>query len=242
MIRTLIVEESGIARLGIRSLLGSHADELDIDEAGSRIEVMTQLCARYYELIILEPKMAGGTATSLIRQLREHSPWSDVLVFTALDELTFGVDAIRDGAKGYLMKSCSHDEFRAAVKRVGSGRIYLSQALAAEFATGLRKYDTRNKPHESFSKREFQVFSMAVCSLTPAESAHVLQLSAETVGVLRRSVMGKLKASTQHEMVEYAGAQHLLEECRATSNALWTRRFSQDYVERSAVRSSIFFV
>jgi DNA-binding NarL/FixJ family response regulator len=242
MIRTLIVEESNVARLGIRSMLGRHADELEIDEAGSRVEVMTQLCARYYELIILEPKMSGGTATSLIKQLREHSPWSDVLVFTALDELTFGVGAIRDGAKGYLMKTCTRDEFRTAVKRVGSGRIYLSQALAAEFATGLRKYDTRNKPHESFSKREFQVFSMAVCGLTPAESAHVLQLGAETVGAQRRSVMGKLGASTPHEMVENAGAQHLIEACRAASNALWTRRFSQGYVERPAARSSMFFV
>lgn len=242
MIRTLIIEESGVARLGIRSLLGSHADMLEIDEAGSRIEVMTKLCERYYELIILEPKMSGGTATSLIRQLREHSPWSDVLVFTALDELTFGVGAIRDGAKGYLMKTCGEDEFRAAVKRVGGGQVYLSKALAAEFATGMRKYDARNKPHDSFSKREFQVFSMTVCGMTPAESAHVLQMTTEAIGALRRSVMARLQTATQHEMVEYASAQQLTEDCRSTCRALWTRRFSQDYVERPATRTSMFFV
>lgn len=242
MIRTLIVEECSVARLGIHSMLGGHADELEIDEAGSRVEVMTKLCARYYELIILEPKMSGGTPAGLIRQLREHSPWSDLLVFTALDELTFGVGAIRHGAKGYLMKTCTRDEFHTAVRRVGGGRIYLSQALAAEFATGLRKYDTRKKPHESFSQREFQVFAMAVCGLTPAESAHVLQLSAETVGALRRSVMGKLRTSTPHEMVEYASAHHLLDACRSTSCALWTRRFSQGYVEKPAARNSMFLV
>lgn len=240
MIRTLIVEESGVARLGIRSLLDRHADSLEVDEASSRVELITKLCERYYELIIVEPKMSGGTSASLVRQLRDNSPWSDVLVFTALDELTFGVDAIRNGAKGYLMKTCTPEQFRKAVKRVAGGQVYLSTALAAEFATGLRKYDTRNKPHQTFSKREFQVFSMAVCGMTPIESAHILQMGTDTIGAFRRSVMDKLNESTLHGMVRYAQAHGLLDECRATCSALWSGRFDQGWVDRPATRTSIF--
>lgn len=240
MIRTLIVEESGVARLGIHSLLGRRAHSLEIDEASSRVEVVTTLCARYYELIIVEPKMSGGSPASLIKQLRDNSPWSDVLVFTALDELTFGVDAIRNGAKGYLMKNCTADQFRGAVKRVANGQVYLSAALAAEFATCLRKYDTRSKPHDTFSKREFQVFSMAVCGMTPIESAHILQMNTDTIGAFRRSVMGKLNVSTPHGMAEYAAAQGLLDQCRATCSLLWAGRFGQDCVDRPVRRTSIF--
>ena len=240
MIRTLIVEESGVARLGMRSLLERHPQALEIDEAASRMELITRLCARYYELIILEPKMAGGSGTSLVRQLREQSPWSDILVFTALDELTFGVGAIRNGVKGYLMKSASPDEFRTAVRRVAGGQVYLSTALAAEFATGLRKYDIRSKPHDTFSKREFQVFAMAVCGMTAIESAHLLQMSTEMVGVFKRSAMDKLQAATLHDMVRYADREHLLEDCRSTCSALWSARFGQSYEERPARRSSVF--
>jgi DNA-binding NarL/FixJ family response regulator len=240
MIRTLIVEESAVARLGIHALLGRHAHSLEIDEAASRIDVITTLCARYYELIIVEPKMSGGSAASLIKQLRDNSPWSDLLVFTALDELTFGVDAIRSGAKGYLMKNCSAEQFRTAVKRVAGGQVYLSTALAAEFATGLRKYDARSKPHDTFSKREFQVFSMAVCGMTPIESAHLLQMSTDTIGAFRRSVMDKLNASTLHDMAEYAKAQGLLDECRVACGALWSARFGQDCADRPARRTSVF--
>jgi DNA-binding NarL/FixJ family response regulator len=239
MIRTLIVEESAVARLGIHSLLGRQAQSLEIDEASSRMEVVTALCARYYELIIVEPKMSGGSAASLIKQLRDNSPWSDVLVFTALDELTFGVDAIRNGAKGYLMKNCTADQFRAAVKRVSSGQVYLSAALAAEFATGLRKYDRRSKPHDTFSKREFEVFSMAVCGMTPIESAHILQMGTDTIGAFRRSAMAKLNVSTPHGMVQYAAAQGLLDQCRTTCSALWSGRFDQDCVDRPAGLTSI---
>lgn len=240
MIRTLIVEESGVARLGMRSLLARHPQALEIDEAASRMELITRLCARYYELIILEPKMAGGSGTSLVRQLREQSPWSDILVFTALDELTFGVGAMRKGVKGYLMKSASPDEFRTAVRRVAGGQVYLSTALAAEFATGLRKYDIRNKPHDTFSKREFQVFAMAVCGMTAIESAHLLQMSTETIGAFKRSVMDKLQAATLHDMVRYADSERLVEDCRSTCSALWSARFGQAYLERPASRTSIF--
>jgi DNA-binding NarL/FixJ family response regulator len=241
MIRTLIVEESGVGRLGIRSLLAAHPHILDIDEAASGAEMMAKLRERYYEFVIVEPALTGASGIALLKQLRTHSPWSDVLVYTKLDELTFGVDAIRNGARGYLMKNTSRDEFSAAVKRVGSGKVYLSRLLAEEFANGLRKYDTRKKPHEAFSKREFQVFSMAVCRMTLVESAHILHIRAETVRKLKQSMMDKLGASTQAELVEYASAQGLTMECRAACSLLWEARFGPDYVASPDTRKSMFF-
>ena len=241
MIRTLIVEESRVARLGIRSLLGRHAQALEIDEVDSRTELLARLRERYYEFIILEPAFSGQPDPALLRELCKMSPWSAVLVFTELDELTYGVDAIRDGAKGYLMKSAGRDEFLSAVKRVGSGQIYLSKALAAEFATGLRKYDSRSKPHEAFSKREFQVFSMAVCGMTTLESAHILQMSTDAIRLLKDGVMGKLRAATRDELVAYAMSHGLMLDCRSTSSLLWTSCFGQDYVARPETRSSMFF-
>jgi DNA-binding NarL/FixJ family response regulator len=241
MIRTLIVEESGVARLGIRSLLAADPDFVDIDEAASRAEMMAKLRERYYELVIVEPAMTGETGLALLRQLRTSSSWSDVLVYTKLDELTYGVDAIRNGARGYLMKNTSRDEFGVAVTRVGKGKVYLSSLLAEEFATGLRKYDTRKKPHEAFSKREFQVFAMAVCGMTLAESAHLLYMRTETLRDLKQNVMDKLGASTQHELVEYAFAQHLVLDCRAACSLLWEARFGHDHVASFERRKSMFF-
>jgi len=226
MIRTLMAEANPVARLGMRSLLGAQADALEIDEAGSLYELLVKLRERYYEFIIVEPAMCGAGA-SLVGRLRELSPWSDILVFTALDELSFGVDAIRNGAKGYLMKTATRDELRTAVKRVAGGKLYLSKALAAEFEHGVRKYDARNKPHENFSKREFQVFSLAVCGMTPIESAHILQVSTETVGAFRNSVLARLGLATPHELAGYATEQGLLWDCRCTCSGLWSGRYGQ---------------
>jgi DNA-binding NarL/FixJ family response regulator len=241
MIRTLIVEESGVARLGIRSLLAAHPHFVDIDEAASVAEMVAKLRDRYYEFVIVEPALSGATGIALLKQLRKSSPWSDVLVYTKLDELTFGVEAIRNGAMGYLMKNTSREEFSAAVKRVGGGKLYLSRLLAEEFVTGLRKYDARKKPHEAFSKREFQVFSMAVCGMTLVESAHLLHVRTDTVRDIKQTMMDRLQASTRQELVEYALAQHLLLECRATCSMLWEARFGHDYVASPGTRKSMFF-
>jgi two-component system invasion response regulator UvrY len=239
MIRTLLVDENGLARLGIRSILDGHADSLEIDEASSSTDLMQKLRARYYELIIVEPALSGGADTTLIKRLRACSPWSPVLVFTSLDELSFGVEAIRDGAKGYLMKSATCDELRAAVKRVAGGKVYLSKALAAEFAAGLRKYDTRKRPHENFSRREFQVFSMAVCGMTAVESAQVLEVGTDTVAALKRHVMARLQVTAPQDLAGYAVAQGLLHDCRSTASALWAGRYLQDGVARPGTHASL---
>ncbi|MFC5548587.1 response regulator [Massilia aerilata] len=235
MIRTLMAEANPVARLGMRSILGTHADALEIDEAGSLDELLGKLRERYYEFIIVEPAMCGAGA-ALVGRLRELSPWSDILVFTALDELSFGVDAIRSGARGYLMKTATRDELRTAVKRVTGGKLYLSKALAAEFERGARKYDARNKPHENLSKREFQVFSLAVCGMTPIESAHILEVSTETVGAFRDSVLARLGLATPRELAGYATEQGLLRECRTTCSALWSGRYGQHGAEPATRR------
>ncbi len=239
MIRTLIVEENSLARLGIRSILAPHALALEIDEASSSLDLACKLRERYYELIIVEPALSGWSDITLVKRLCEAAPWAALLVFTELDELTFGVNALRAGAKGYLMKSASREELLAAVKRVARGERYLSPALAAELKIGLRKYDVRRAPHETLSRREFQVFSMAVCGMTTLESAQVLHLHADTVGAIKRRVMERLQLAMPQDLPGYAQAHGLLHDCRATASAMWTGRYIQDGVASPGTRASL---
>jgi len=230
MIRTLLAEANPVARLGIRSLLRASAEALEIDEAGSHAELLEKLGERYYEFIIVEPAMGesgAGGGTALVERLHALAPWAALLVFTELDELSFGVGAIRQGARGYLMKTARRDEFRTAVRRVAGGQLYMSKALADEFAAAMHKYDARTAPHASLGKREFEVFALAVCGMTVIESAQILYLDTETVGVLKRSVMDRLEASTPQDLAAYAAAHGLAGDCSATCSGLWAGRYGQ---------------
>lgn len=233
MIQTLIAEGDGATRLGMRSLLDTLALSLEIDEARNSAELLMRLDAGYYELIVIDPAILCTAPESCIRYLRDTAPWSDVLVFTELDELIHGVGTIRSGAKGYVMKTCGADQFVAAVRRVGSGKRYLSTALAAEFATGIRQYDNRIKPHEALGQREFQVFAMVVCRMTVVEIAHVLQLDTDTVNAFKTSAMHKLQADTHEDVNQYALAQGLLPDCQAMSSVLWSERHGATLMDRA---------
>jgi two-component system invasion response regulator UvrY len=224
MIRTLVADRDSTTRLGICSVLGMLEVPMEIDEASNSSALLMRLHAHYYELILIDPTLLCDAPAACIRYLREAAPWSDVLVFTELDELTHGVGTIRGGAKGYLMKTCSMDQFAVAVRRVARGKIYLSRALAAEFATGLRRYDSRSQPHEALGTREFQILSMLARRTTVAEIAHVLRLDTATVHAFKTSVMDKLHAATPDDIDDYVSAHRLQAVCRELAGDLWSER------------------
>lgn len=224
MIRTLVADRDSTTRLGIRSVLAMLDAPMDIDEAGNSAELLMRLHAHYYELILIDPTLLCEEPAACSKYLRDAVPWSDVLVFTELDELTHGVATIRAGAKGYLMKTCSMDQFAVAVRRVAHGKVYLSRALAAEFATGLRRCDSRIQPHEALGTREFQILSMLACRTTVAEMAHVLRMDTATVNAFKASLMDKLHAATPDDIDDYVSAHGLRPTCRALAGALWSAR------------------
>jgi len=215
-------------RLGIRSVLRRQNIPLEVDDAASSMELATRLRSKYYELILIEPALCSESVASCIKNLRQTAHWANILVFTGLDELTYGMDAIRSGATGYVMKTASVEEFLSAVRRVGSGKRYFSAALEAEFATSTHRYDSRIQPHQTLHKRELQVIAMAVCGMTVIESATVLQMSTETVNAFKRSAMLKLHVSTLNEMINYVNSHKLMDDCRLTSRALWSRCYVGD--------------
>jgi len=171
---------------------------------------------------VIEPMLCGENGPTLIKQLREIAPHSNILVFTSLDEMTHGVRAVRNGAKGYLMKSCSVDEFVTAVDRVAQGKIHISTALAEEFAVALSNVEART-PYASLSDRELQTFSMLACGKTVSEIAKCLQLSIKTVSTHKARGMSKLQVSSLTELVQYAISQGLMEECHARSSIVSSR-------------------
>lgn len=217
MIRTVVADRSETMRLGLRTLLGRHADKFAVSEAASRADLMAKIEGNECQLVVVEPLLCGGSEESLIRQIRRVSPQANVLVYTDLDELKFGIRAIRSGAKGYLMKNCTSSELLAAVSRVSAGKVHISEALAEEVA--LNAWENRSgAPHQDLSEREMLVFSMLVCGRTVTNIANALHLSVKTISTHKARAMMKLGCKSLSDMVHYAISKDLKEECEARSN------------------------
>lgn len=211
--QVVIADRNATMRLGIRTLFNQQLNGAEVAEVSSRTDLMNYLRIEDHGLVVIDPLMCGGSGESLIRQIRELAPGANILVYTDLDELKFGLHAIRWGAKGYVMKSSPTSELLAAANRVGAGKVHISQALAEEFAINM--WHAAEDPHETLSERELQVFAMLVGGRTVTGIASTLHLSIKTISTHKSRAMQKLRCKNLTDLIDYAYSHDLKAECEA---------------------------
>jgi DNA-binding NarL/FixJ family response regulator len=214
MIRVVVADKNETMRLGMKALFDKYGARFAVTEAADRAGLISTIQNDDCHLVIVEPLLCAGTGEALIRQIKRESPKINVLVYTELDELKFGVEAIRCGARGYVMKSRPASELLTAADRVGAGRIHMSEALAEEVAFNSWR-DKPGAPHDILSEREKMVFAMLVCGRTVTTIAYALNLSIKTVSTHKARAMSKMRCKSLSELVEYAISHGLKDECEA---------------------------
>lgn len=216
MLRLIVAEKNETIRRGVRTTFQEQGAGVSITDATTKAELMNALRGGEHDLVLLEPLLAGGTGDALIRQVRDVAPGVHILVFSDLDELKFGMQAIRSGAKGYLMKSCSSAELVQAVGKVSRGRVHISETLAEEVALNVQASSDR-PPHAMLTEREMLVFSMLVCGWNVTNIASALHLSVKTISSHKARAMAKLRCRGLSDLTHYAITKNLFDECKARS-------------------------
>lgn len=212
MIRILIADRDAALIIGFRSIISFQSYCLCIDEAWTSGDLLASLQNGRYDLLVVEPACFGGTGEGLIAEIRQIQSDIKILVFTSMDELTFGARVIQAGAQGFLMKTCSCLELERAVACVGTGRPFISAELAEQLATkGGHRWP--GPLHGELTEREFQVFAMIVCGKKITEIGNILNLSAKTVSTHKTRILAKLHFKSSSDIIQYAISQGLLTEC-----------------------------
>lgn len=219
MLRLLIADPDLTIRLGVRSVIIRWSSDFSIDEANNVDQLLNFLIAQHYELLLLDPVIGASSTVELIKRIRDAAPETNILVYSDLDELRDGSRAIHAGAKGFLRKKCSIEELTTAVSQVGRGKMYVSPMLVEEMATKLFR-KAIGSVHDRMTSREWEVFSMQVSGNSIQECAQRLHLSVKTISTHKARLMEKLEVTSNSQMIQYAIAQGLLEECQSRSASL----------------------
>ncbi len=109
-----------------------------------------------------------------------------------------------------LTKNSAYDELVAAIRRVASGRRYVTTALAEKLAEALGG-EVEQPAHESLSDREYEVLCLAARGKMVKEIGADLSLSPKTVSTYRSRILEKLNLSTHAEAMRYAIQHGLVE-------------------------------
>jgi DNA-binding NarL/FixJ family response regulator len=209
MIRIVIADDHTIMREGLKRILDGAEDVEVVGEAVDGFEALAQVRRGGFDLLLLDLSMPGRSGVDLIHQIKDEAPKLAVLILTMHEEEQYAVRAIRAGAQGYVTKESAGTQLVSAIRKVASGRPYISMEVAEQLALNIM-LPHEKLLHEQLSDREFEVFSMLVGGKSITDIADALHLSVKTVSTHKTRIMLKMGMNSLSDMVQYAVAHRLL--------------------------------
>ena len=203
MIRLFLADDHRIVRDGIRRLLSEQPDFTVVGEAGDGDRVLTALQQTATDVLLLDLSMPGPGFLSLMQRIATLPTPPAVLVLSMQPEEMYGLRTLRAGAAGFVAKDASPQQLTDAVRRVASGRRYISPDLAESLALGA-DHDADAPPHAALSDRELQVLGCLGRGQSVKEIAAALHLSPKTISTYRARVLEKLGLASTAELIRYA--------------------------------------
>ncbi len=199
----LIADDHLIVRHGLRHIIATQPGWGVTAEASTADEVLPALRLQTIDVLVLDVTLDGRSGIDLLGHIRKEFPDLPVLMLSMHDEEQYAVRCLKAGASGYIEKRGSAEELIRAIRRVATGHIYVSSAVADQLADGLR-HGSPGMPHERLSPREFEVFRLIAAGKSLAEIAGVLHLSANTVSTYRSRILVKTGFHSNADIIGYA--------------------------------------
>jgi DNA-binding NarL/FixJ family response regulator len=208
--RILVADDHGIVRAGIKLLLENQADLDVVAEAADGIEAIEQALATHPDLCILDVGMPRMTGLQAARGIRSHLPAVRVLMLSMHDDERYLFEALKAGASGYVLKREADQDLVGAVRAVGRGEAFLTNAAERSLIREWMADDTTG-PAVPLTPREEEVVKLIAEAHTNAQIAEALHLSAKTIESHRANVLRKLGMRDRVELVRYAIRRGLVE-------------------------------
>jgi len=206
--RILLADDHAVVRLGFRLLLEGVGAEV-VAEA-DRGEAAIRLYAEHDpDVLVMDVSMPGIGGLAALERLLGVAPKARVLMLSAHEDAIVPVRAMRLGARGYLCKRASPDEFLRAVGEVARDRRYLDPALAQVVA--LAQLSGSASPVETLTAKELAVFMKLAVGRSVNEVAEDFCLSASTVGTHLYHIKQKLQVNNAAELTLVALRNGLIE-------------------------------
>jgi DNA-binding NarL/FixJ family response regulator len=208
--RILVADDHGIVRAGIKLLLERQADLDVVAEAGDGVDAVESALASRPDLCILDVGMPRLTGLQAARAIRSHLPEARVLMLSMHDDERYLFEALKAGASGYVLKREADQDLVEAVRAVGRGEAFLTNATERSI---IREWmaDGAEGPVIPLTPREEEVVKLIAEAHTNAQIAALLHLSEKTVESHRANVLRKLGMRDRVELVRYAIRRGLVE-------------------------------
>lgn len=136
-IRVALADDQRLLREGLRIILETTPDLELVGEAEDGVAATELAAAEQPDVLLMDIRMPQRDGIAATETVRQASPRTRVLLLTTFDTPDLVIEGLRAGAAGYLLKDCSAEELRAAVRAVARGQVLLQTQSAAQLLAGM---------------------------------------------------------------------------------------------------------
>ncbi|MCC6246156.1 MAG: response regulator transcription factor [Rubrivivax sp.] len=209
MSRIYLVDDHAIVRDGLRVVLEAAGHEV-VGEAAGPTPALADLARLTPDVALVDLHLGLRSGFELLAEMQHRQLPVRVVVLTMSIQPRHVAEALRLGAKGYLLKGSPSVELLAAIDAVAQDRRYLCPQ-ASEFAAGVLTAGASASGADTLSPRERQILLMVARGASSSAIGEALHLSPKTVDTYRSRLMAKLGLSDIAALVRWAIREGLID-------------------------------
>lgn len=195
MIRVVLVDDQTLVRQGIRSLLALSGEVSIVAEAADGNEAIAVVTRERPDVVLLDVRMPRKSGLDVLRELREAGALPPTILLTTFDDDEALIEAVKAGARGYLLKDVSLEQLAEAIRTVAAGGTLIRPAVTERVMRGLeqvrRDFDALSPP-DPLTRREIEILRMMAGGYSNREIADALGTAEGTVKNHASSILSKL--------------------------------------------------
>ena len=198
----VLVDDHAVVRAGVRRLLEQESLFEVIGEAESGEKAYQIFGELKPDVMVMDLSMPGMGGLEAIRRILMRYEKAKILVLSMHEDLSFANQALKLGAKGYLIKNALADDLVKSIEIVSNGEVFLSAEIAKKMA--MKSISGDKDPIHELSAREFEIFRLLAEGLDIDGIASTLNISSKTVSNYQTMIKQKLDINSPVELIRYA--------------------------------------
>ncbi|WP_462383739.1 response regulator [Pseudomonas sp. Marseille-QA0892] len=210
MKRVALVDDHSLVRAGLKALVQDQPGYEVVAEGGDGTEVETILETAKPDILLLDISMKQMSGLDVLRQWRSRFPEVQVLVLSMHATGDYVLEALRLGARGYLLKDAAAQELELALKALARNESYLSPGIAQTVIQSAvvdgRGIETSPSPalQPALTPRQTEILRLIARGCSTRDIAQGLGLSVKTIETHRSQIMDRLRLHDVPSLVLYA--------------------------------------
>lgn len=204
IIKVFIVEDQGVVLEALKAFIRLEGAFQLVGEASNGLEVVAKVLNCNPDVVIMDLALPGIDGVKCTAQLLESNPTVRVIALTAQEDVELMREALKAGAKGYVLKRSLGQELSLALSVVARGGIFLDPIASDKLHSMLAQSSDIVSGGSKLSEREIQVITLVAKGLSSKAIAIRLAIKVKTVETYKARASEKLGVKSRAGLVKHA--------------------------------------